>query len=122
MKGIKQELNELKSSHIEYSQMTLLDIQNMLEILMTDQEKERIARVKAQEENRRALRQRSKELGKPIPDEVWIKLVMSYPPFVSAEFMDKYEEWVSDEPKKPELPSNTDLILQYAMKNFPVRR
>lgn len=122
MKGIKQQLDEMKSSHIEYSEMTLLDLEKMLQMVMTEQEKERIARTKAKKENRRFLQKRSKELGKPIPDELYIKLVMMYPPYVSSDFVEKYEEWLNDEPKKPELPSNTDLILQHAMRNFPVNR
>lgn len=130
MKGIMAQIDEMKANTkpISYSPpKTKEEIDSLIQEMIDwfekereQQEKQRIERVKTQDQNLKYLKKKAKELGKVIPTELYFRLVyLDYP--VGSAFIEKYQEWF-EESKKPEEPTTTDMVLQHAINNFPVRK
>lgn len=130
MKGIMEEIEEMKANAkpISYSppktkvefEAFIQQMEDCFQKVAEHDEKQRIERVKTQDQNLKYLRKRAKELGKEIPTELYYRLVyLEFP--VDSAFIDKYQEWF-EEPKKEEKIPSSDLVLEFAINNFPVRK
>lgn len=122
MKGIMQQIQESKAEPIDFSRK--ITYQELLDWFKESDE--RYTKIQAEKrrrskENSKFLNHRAKVLGKEVPCEVWFYLVGSDHP-VGSWFFEKYREWLSDEPIEPEEPTTTDMVLQHAINNFPVRK
>lgn len=129
MKGIMSEIEEMKANAkpISYSPTKegidsfVKEMMDWLQEAVDSQHQHNLRLIQIQKENTKYLQQKSKELGKEIPVELYHRLVYMVDIPVGSSFIEKYQEWF-DEPKKPEETTTTEMVLQHAINNFPVRK
>lgn len=89
-KGIFSQMNESKM--LDFSKLSVEEMIHSMEQWQKEDDRRRKERNEVVKSNVKALLKRSKELKKPVPDEVLVITYLNQP--VGSWFFERYKEWI----------------------------
>lgn len=97
----------------------LMEFEKFVKEYEEQQHKQQVERNKVIKHNRKYMIERSKELGREIPDEIYAWIYSCEPRGLS--FFERNKEWFHDMFEDKKEQDNIEKVFQYQMRRFGVR-